>query len=88
MSDDGDDDLSTAVSFMSQFVAQQQHTSQMLAAADSAAFTYRNRHDPESSDEEELRTKPGRGNTLFANRATYLRRKQSQFYTKSAVSRR
>ncbi|PXF48395.1 hypothetical protein BWQ96_01855 [Gracilariopsis chorda] len=82
MSDDGNDDLNTAVSFLSQFLAQQQHTSQMLAAADSAAFTYRNRHNPESSDEEELQTKPGRSNTLFTKKANYVRREQSKFYEK------
>ncbi|PXF47156.1 hypothetical protein BWQ96_03098 [Gracilariopsis chorda] len=81
---DGDDYLDTAVSFMSLFLAHQQHTSQMLAAAQSAALAllYPGAHVAEIRDEEELRTKPGRSNNLFSKKATYVLREQSNFYKK------
>lgn len=88
MSDDSDEDLSVPVTFMSQFSAQEQHNPQMLAAADSASLTYRNRKDLESSDEKELQRKPVCGNKLFTKKPTYIGREQSQFYKKCGIRKR
>ncbi|PXF41559.1 hypothetical protein BWQ96_08704 [Gracilariopsis chorda] len=72
---DSDDDVSTAVAFMIQFVAQHQHTKQIFAAANSTAQVYlQKRLAEENDDEDPQQANTGRGNTIDSKKATYVSR--------------